>query len=66
MCPGKAIGLATVELWLAMFLQNFKWMPCDFGVDLSECLKHSMEMKCSPTIKVVTWSISLACVNRFG
>ncbi|KAK7360135.1 hypothetical protein VNO77_02113 [Canavalia gladiata] len=44
-CPGKAMGLATVELWLAMFLQSFKWMPCDSGVDLSECLKLSLEMK---------------------
>ncbi|CAI9111758.1 OLC1v1012070C1 [Oldenlandia corymbosa var. corymbosa] len=48
-CPGKALGLATVQLWLAQLLQNFKWIPCDDGdnniVDLSECLKMSMEMK---------------------
>ncbi|KAL4033730.1 hypothetical protein IC575_006838 [Cucumis melo] len=48
-CPGKAMGLATVHLWLAQLLQAYKWMPCSDestnGVDLSECLKLSMEMK---------------------
>ncbi|TKY55004.1 Cytochrome P450 78A5 [Spatholobus suberectus] len=71
-CPGKAMGLATVELWLAMFLQCFKWMPCDSGVDLSECLKLSMEMKRSLITKAVArpaGSITidpLACVNHIG
>ncbi|XP_008787550.2 cytochrome P450 78A5-like isoform X2 [Phoenix dactylifera] len=45
-CPGKALGLATVHLWLAQLLQSFKWVPSDGGVDLSECLKMSLEMKC--------------------
>lgn len=44
-CPGKAMGLATVELWLAQLLQTFRWMPSDSGVDLSETLKLSLEMK---------------------
>ncbi|KAF8399623.1 hypothetical protein HHK36_015492 [Tetracentron sinense] len=44
-CPGKALGLATVQLWLAQLLQNFKWVPSENGVDLSECLKLSLEMK---------------------
>ncbi|KAG6635619.1 cytochrome P450 78A5 [Carya illinoinensis] len=48
-CPGKAMGMATVELWLAQLLQSFKWVPSDDdssrGVDLSECLKLSLEMK---------------------
>ncbi|XVF03178.1 hypothetical protein REPUB_Repub04eG0238700 [Reevesia pubescens] len=45
-CPGKAMGLATVHLWLAQFLQGFKWVPCEDGdVDLTEHLKLSMEMK---------------------
>lgn len=44
-CPGKAMGLATVELWLAQLLQSFNWVPTEAGVDLSECLKLSMEMK---------------------
>lgn len=46
-CPGKAMGLATVHLWLAMLLQSFEWVPSDdkVAVDLSERLKLSMEMK---------------------
>ncbi|PSR96595.1 Cytochrome P450 78A5 like [Actinidia chinensis var. chinensis] len=44
-CPGKAMGLATVQLWLAHLLQSFKWVASDNGVDLSEALKLSMEMK---------------------
>ncbi|KAJ4710770.1 Cytochrome P450 [Melia azedarach] len=45
-CPGKAMGLATVHLWLAQLLQSFKWVPSDKAeVDLTECLKLSMEMK---------------------
>ncbi|KAA8542562.1 hypothetical protein F0562_023714 [Nyssa sinensis] len=44
-CPGKAMGLATVQLWLAQLLQSFKWVASDNGVDLSECLKLSLEMK---------------------
>ncbi|KAI3686557.1 hypothetical protein L1987_80236 [Smallanthus sonchifolius] len=47
-CPGKTMGLATVQLWLAQLLQNFKWVGPASGsdsIDLSECLKMSMEMK---------------------
>ncbi|KAK8655805.1 hypothetical protein V6N13_108371 [Hibiscus sabdariffa] len=45
-CPGKAMGLATVHLWLAQLLQGFKWVPCNEGnVNLTEHLKLSMEMK---------------------
>ncbi|XP_076949682.1 cytochrome P450 78A5-like [Bidens hawaiensis] len=47
-CPGKAMGLAAVQLWLAQLLQNFKWVrpgPGSDQVDLSECLKMSLEMK---------------------
>ncbi|XVE91629.1 hypothetical protein REPUB_Repub01dG0026700 [Reevesia pubescens] len=46
-CPGKAMGLATVHLWLAQLLQGFKWIPCEGGdiVDLTEHLKLSLEMK---------------------
>lgn len=56
-CPGKAMGLATVELWLAQLLQSFKWVPSDdqsAGVDLSETLKLSLEMKHSLVCKAVT------------
>ncbi|XP_010546209.1 PREDICTED: cytochrome P450 78A5-like [Tarenaya hassleriana] len=45
-CPGKTMGLATVELWLAQLLQGFEWVePADHHVDLTEVLKLSMEMK---------------------
>lgn len=44
-CPGKALGLATVHLWLARMLQQFKWLPMSQTVDLGECLKLSLEMK---------------------
>jgi cytochrome P450 len=52
-CPGKAMGLASVHLWLAQLLQSFKWIPCDDDVDLEECLKLSMEMKKPLVCKVV-------------
>lgn len=52
-CPGKALGLATVELWLAQLLQNFKWVPSESSVDLSECLKLSLEMKNSLVCKAI-------------
>ena len=45
-CPGKAMALATVHLWLAQMLQNFEWLPAENAtVDLDECLKMSLEMK---------------------
>ncbi|KAJ1407353.1 Cytochrome P450 [Sesbania bispinosa] len=43
-CPGRALGLATVNLWLAQLLHNFIWLPAQ-PVDLSECLRLSLEMK---------------------
>lgn len=43
-CPGKALGLATVHLWLGRLLQRYKWLPAQ-PIDLSECLKLSLEMK---------------------
>lgn len=56
-CPGKAMGLATVQLWLAQLLQKFKWEEVNDskngGVDLSECLKLSLEMKQSLVCKAV-------------
>ncbi|RRT79270.1 hypothetical protein B296_00005187 [Ensete ventricosum] len=44
-CPGKALALATVHLWLGQLLQQFKWVPAETGVDLSDCLKMSLEMQ---------------------
>ncbi|KAK9996272.1 hypothetical protein SO802_020958 [Lithocarpus litseifolius] len=53
-CPGKAMGIATVQLWLAQLLQSFKWTPSEHcSVDLSECLKLSLEMKNSLICKAV-------------
>lgn len=53
-CPGKALGLATVELWLAQLLHGFKWVPSEeAGVDLCEQLKLSMEMKNSLVCKAI-------------
>ena len=43
-CPGRALGLATVHLWLARFLQGHNWTAGQ-QVQLSECLRLSMEMK---------------------
>ncbi|XP_071706233.1 cytochrome P450 78A5-like [Rutidosis leptorrhynchoides] len=43
-CPGKSLGLATVHLWLARLLQQYQWLPST-KVDLSECLKLSLELK---------------------
>ncbi|KAL9349531.1 hypothetical protein Peur_056786 [Populus x canadensis] len=43
-CPGKALGLATVHLWLARLLHEYRWLPAE-PVDLSECLRLSLEMK---------------------
>ncbi|XVF15073.1 hypothetical protein REPUB_Repub09cG0117900 [Reevesia pubescens] len=46
-CPGKNLGLVTVNLWVAKLVQYFKWVQ-DLGahpVDLSEVLKLSCEMK---------------------
>ncbi|XP_050257816.1 cytochrome P450 78A5 [Quercus robur] len=53
-CPGKAMGIATVQLWLAQLLQSFKWIPSKHcSVDVSECLKLSLEMKNSLVCKAV-------------
>ncbi|CAN6470768.1 unnamed protein product [Victoria cruziana] len=47
-CPGKAMGLASVQLWLAQLLQNFEWLPASRSpeaVDLRERLRMSLEME---------------------
>lgn len=47
-CPGKNLGLVTVNLWVAKLVQRFNWVQDDSGghpVDLSEVLKLSCEMK---------------------
>ncbi|OAY47477.1 cytochrome P450 78A5 [Manihot esculenta] len=52
-CPGKAMGLATVELWLAQLLQKLNWVAGESAVDLSEKLKLSLEMKNSLVCKAM-------------
>nr|XP_043624788.1 cytochrome P450 78A5-like [Erigeron canadensis] len=53
-CPGKPLGLATVHLWLARLLQHYKWLPSSAkAVDLSECLKLSLELKTPMKCRVV-------------
>lgn len=45
-CPGKNLGLATVNLWVAKLVQHFEWVQDTANpVDLSEVLKLSCEMK---------------------
>ncbi|KAG8497276.1 hypothetical protein CXB51_008535 [Gossypium anomalum] len=46
-CPGKNLGLVTVQLWVAKLMQGFKWVQDSVAhpVDLSEVLKLSCEMK---------------------
>jgi len=51
-CPGKSMGLATVELWLAQLLGSYKWVSCG-EVDLSETLKLSLEMKNTLVCKAI-------------
>ncbi|KAJ7530353.1 hypothetical protein O6H91_14G000200 [Diphasiastrum complanatum] len=44
-CPGRALGLATVQLWLARLLHHYRWLPSnEHPVNLSEVLKLSCEM----------------------
>lgn len=44
-CPGRALGLATVQLWVAQLLYTFEWTAApSTSVDLTEILKLSSEM----------------------
>ncbi|KAL5156262.1 Cytochrome P450 78A3 [Glycine soja] len=52
-CPGKTLGWATVNFWVASLLHEFEWVPSDEkGVDLTEVLKLSSEMANPLTVKV--------------
>ncbi|KAM4109488.1 hypothetical protein ACB094_03G122900 [Castanea mollissima] len=51
-CPGKALGLATVHLWLGRLLHQYRWIPAQ-PIDLSECLNLSLEMKKPLACRVV-------------
>lgn len=59
-CPGKAMGLATVHLWIAQLIQNFKWVKGSCDVDLTEVLKLSMEMKKPLKCKAVPRNVGFA------
>ncbi|KAI3763476.1 hypothetical protein L2E82_13363 [Cichorium intybus] len=53
-CPGKSLGLATTHLWLARLLQQYKWLPIpSTKVDLSECLKLSLELQTPLTCRAL-------------
>ncbi|CAN8312162.1 unnamed protein product [Cochlearia groenlandica] len=56
-CPGKAMGLATVHLWVGQMIQNFEWVKGSCDVDLSEVLKLSMEMKKPLKCKAVSRNV---------
>jgi cytochrome P450 len=44
-CPGRALGMATAQLWLARLLHHFSWsQDCHHPIDLSDNLKLSCEM----------------------
>ncbi|KAJ7951359.1 Cytochrome P450 [Quillaja saponaria] len=52
-CPGKALGLATVNHWMASLLHQFEWLPSDQNtIDLSEVLRLSCEMANPLTVKL--------------
>ncbi|XP_017239003.2 cytochrome P450 78A7 [Daucus carota subsp. sativus] len=46
-CPGKNLGLVTVNMWVAKLVQKYKWVQevTQNPVDLTEVLKLSCEMK---------------------
>ncbi|CAM6117670.1 unnamed protein product [Calypogeia fissa] len=44
-CPGRALGMSTVQLWVARLVYEFEWSALDsHPVDLTEVLKLSAEM----------------------
>ncbi|KAL0428696.1 UNVERIFIED_CONTAM: cytochrome [Sesamum radiatum] len=43
-CPGKTLGMTTVNFWVATLLHEFRFVSCGQIVDLSEVLRLSCEM----------------------
>ncbi|KAK6142660.1 hypothetical protein DH2020_023008 [Rehmannia glutinosa] len=44
-CPGKTMGLTTVNFWVATLLHEFQFLCCgDNNVDMSEVMRLSCEM----------------------
>ncbi|XP_002977657.2 cytochrome P450 78A4 [Selaginella moellendorffii] len=61
-CPGRALGLATVLLWTARLVQQFEFQADPtHPVDLTEVLKLSSEMVAPLVVKVRSRSRSLVC-----
>lgn len=58
-CPGRALGLTTVHLWLASLLQQYNWTATGWPVQLSECLRLSLEMKKPLVCQVVVRDLAM-------
>ncbi|KAL6575604.1 hypothetical protein OROHE_000981 [Orobanche hederae] len=43
-CPGKALGMSTINFWVATLLHEFQFVDGAHSVDLSEVLRLSCEM----------------------
>ncbi|KAL5219434.1 hypothetical protein ABZP36_020118 [Zizania latifolia] len=61
-CPGRALAMATVHLWLAQLLRSFRWVPSGAGVDMSERLNMSLEME-KPLLCLALPRTSSACTS---
>ena len=58
-CPGKAMAMATVQLWVARIVQRFELQQVDdHPIDLTEVLKLSCEMA-APLVVHLTERIKL-------
>lgn len=51
-CPGKTLGMTTVNFWVATLLHDFQFVSCGQRVDLSEVLRLSCEMANPLTVRV--------------
>ncbi|KAM2032901.1 hypothetical protein TB1_014217 [Malus domestica] len=53
-CPGKTLGLSTVNYWVGLLLHEFEWFKSDLDakVDLSEVMRLSCQMANPLTIQV--------------
>ncbi|KAG6427231.1 hypothetical protein SASPL_111473 [Salvia splendens] len=61
-CPGKTLGMTTVNFWVATLLQQFQFESSGQDVDLSELLKLSCEMANPLMVKVQ----SRRCLSTFN
>lgn len=53
-CPGRALGMTTIQLWIAKLVNEFEWVATDeHPVDLTEVLKLSAEMVKPLTVRPV-------------